>query len=211
MCDPITISTIATIAISSALSVAGHKMQEDAKEGARDHATNALAVERNAEDIRQGEEARAAEAERSKISRKSRVAQSQIETMGAARGTSASNALAQAHGEFEMREGEYQSAVSAKRDHQLLAGNVRDAGRVSKWQGTMMANASSGLGGYLLAAATGGMQGYTASGGGGPTEPDVSGAFNNNIDVNYDVNQFASDVGSGAKSWKQDWNAPKLF
>jgi hypothetical protein len=123
-----------------------------------------------AEAQRQTEEMTAAELERDKIRRKSRIAQGTVASFGASRGTSKSSSVAQLMNEFGSREGEYQSAISAKRDQQALAGDIRDAGRISQWQGRMMKNKSSGVLGYVLAAG----QGYMNAQGAGGSSPDFS-------------------------------------
>ena len=166
MCNP---ATIAMTTAMMAINAVQWKMGENQKAAARESATNSLANQRSAEGIRNTQEELAAQAERSKIQRKTRLAQGQLATLAANRGTSASSALQQAHSEFEMREGEYQSAISAKRDQQLLAGGVRDSARVSQWQGRMMQNASTGPLGLALALGTGYMQGQSMS----PTSPDI--------------------------------------
>ena len=188
MCNPI-------IIIGAAMAVVGHHMEEQMKEAKRDHADDALFKERSGEIIRENEESIAAELERDKITRKARIARGQITTMAANRGTEASNSLVQAHAEFSQREGEYQSAVSAKRDQQLLGGLVRDSGRVSQWQGQMIANAPSGPLGYILAAGQGAMSG--GAGQSGPESPDVGDVFDaapQSLDyqAGFDVGPFQS-------------------
>ena len=163
MCNP--------MAVAMVVNVGQHAMGEAAKRGNRRHATEALKIGRMGEAQRQTEEMTAAELERDKIRRKSRIAQGSISASGAARGTSGSSSIGQLMNEFGAREGEYQSAISAKRDQQALAGNIRDAGRISQWQGRMMQNKSSGLMGYALAAGQGYMQGKMLEG----AFPDVGG------------------------------------
>lgn len=144
--------------IAIVMSVAKHAMEEGAKKANRKQATQALKIARVGEAQRQTEEMIGAELERDKIRRKSLMAQGSVRALGAARGTAKSASLDQLLDEFAQREGHYQSAISAKRDQQALAGGMRNAARVSQWQGRMMQNKSSGLVGYALAAGQGYLQ-----------------------------------------------------
>jgi len=146
------------------MSVAKHAMAESDKRANRENATAALRISRVGEAQRQTEEMIGAELERDKIRRKSLMAQGSVRALGAARGTAKSASLDQLLDEFAQREGQYQSAISAKRDQQALAGGMRNAARVSQWQGRMMQNRSSGLAGYALAAGQGYLQSQMIAG-----------------------------------------------
>ena len=148
-------------------------MQDQQAKAGQKAATHSLRVGQQSEASRQDEESRAAAIERDKITRKSLISKGQLAAIGAKRGLSQSAALSQMFLEFGMREAEYQSAISAKRDQQLVAGAIRDSGRVATWRGRMAQNKRTGLAGLGLSVAaaylgTKAMAGKT---------PDIGGAF----------------------------------
>lgn len=158
MCLPLALTAAQTMAVTIGMNVVQYQQQEKQREYNREAASAALKVGRMAESSRQTEEMQAAEVERDTIRRKTRLGQGQLQALAATRGTSAASALAQAMQEFSARDGEYQSAITAKRDQQALAGVTRDASRIASWQGRMMQNESQGLGGLALAVGKGYMQ-----------------------------------------------------
>jgi hypothetical protein len=150
-------TTTTAMMIGGGLGLAQWSMEEKRLKAARDSSRRSLKIAIGGENIRQQEEMTAAQVESLNISRKARISAGQLSVIGASRGTARSNAAAQAQNEFAAMEGEYQGAVAAKRQQQALMGGMRDAGAVAQYQNRMVANASSGLMGAVLATAGGAM------------------------------------------------------
>ena len=167
MCNPAFVAFMASpagMAVTTGMSVLQwYQGEQQAQEG-RKSTRNALVVQQHAQASKKTDQQLAAEIERDKFRRKSRVSMGQMQAIGASRGLAGANAMVQVDNEYEARENEYIGAVEMKRGQQDIANSIEGSANLATYYGRMKQYKGTGAAGLAMAVAGGVMQHQMAYG-----------------------------------------------